>query len=60
MNKGDLRSSIMYACPEDFVDELNSYLDDIEDIINDALCDIDTNDTEDAVGKLKDLSKGLY
>ena len=66
MNKGDLRKSILYGCPEDFTDELSSYIDDIESTINEVLDDIETSGLsdadgiDDAVGKLQGLSNGLY
>ena len=66
MKTGELRSSVMDNCPEDFEQELKNFIDNIEGLVNDvlSLMEIDHIDDigrlEDAHDELKDLSKGLY
>lgn len=67
MKKSELREKILDECPDEFKNDLEDWINEIEELINESLKSlegsIDTMDIEDfndAWQMLNDLSYGIY
>jgi hypothetical protein len=66
MNKGELRNEILENCPEEFHDELKEYIDKLESLVDEIVCELnidsisDIGNIETAYNLADDLADGLY